>query len=391
MIVDAFYGYSLADSSGPVWGSNYTNATATSANGLHYQLPACGAVLPSGQTLLISGVSTFDAPSNTYSSVLLAADASTGQVVWTERTPAGSGVIRSMRVTPDGRRLIHITFNGAVSSLNTANGQLVWTRAVFDTNIVSNPGASLRLSLTDDGSTIIAANLADDGAIASLDVTSGSVHWQTPLPSTASAATNLVLDMGLNAVLVANSSNLIALDIKSGTVLGETPYLIESGATAAGFSPLIAVASNQHIAYVQVMLTVAGTLGDNYIVMYAFDLKALVAGNSNALIGLYDWARQADQWSNNIVVDSTGLRVYSMILGPNPQPTPSDPSAIELSILTLQPGAHSFVANKPVVSEQNTSGFPILAIGPSPGQLTVACGATTLVFADQCVASSAVS
>lgn len=327
----------------------------------------------------------------TYVSVLFGVAPLTGRVLWNTTT------FDSLTgdVMPSGVGLHVYAIQGtSLLRVSATNGTVEWSVTLPGAS--SDPAAALarRVVLASDDS--VAAVLdSTNGVVTGIDTTraNGLIMWQSsPASLPLNNCAHPAFDAGTGSLFIANGSSLVAFDLETGKLLFTVPY----PDAVSTLKPGMAVdAFGRHV-FIYTSEAVPGApYSSGAPLIYGFDKI------TGALVGRYAFNGTLwSQWGSVLVTDVTGTILYTALLGPHLDSQPATAAAAQPAAVAAAPAAES-VARSAARSLQNggsvyitavtfdaatgsfvsaiapaptalQAGFPTFALGPAPGQVSIA-------------------
>lgn len=360
-----------------------------------FGVPAVAAYSSTGETVIVTGQG-YHLDNGTYVSVLFGVAPLSGAVLW-NTTTFGS---LTGDVMPSGVGLHLYAVQGtSLLRISATNGSIEWSVALPGADADPPSALARRVVLATDDS--VAAVLdAGNGVVTGIDTTraNGLIMWQsnaTTLPL--SNCAHPAFDGGTGSLFIANGSSLVAFDLETGDLLFTVPY----PDAVSTLRPGMAVdAWGRHV-FVYASQSVPGApYQSGAPLLYAFDKT------TGSIVGRYvfngsTWA----QWGSTLIVDATGTLVYTALLGPHldaqaaPATAPvgsragakdADAAAerrlqqggsVYITAATFDAATGAFVSSIAPAPTALQAGFPTFAMGPAPGQITIASSNAVAVLA----------
>lgn len=354
-----------------------------------YGVPAVLTPGPSG--VIVSGHGwQFD--NGSYTGALFGADSASGTLLWSMVMLGGLfgdlATITSTDGSSAGEGLVYALWseNNTLLVLNVTSGAVVSSLAMGPPGHGPRGPSEIlerKITLSADGAHLFLLDNAggvDKASAARIDVSSGTpvVAWDNAgfAPATLSTGVaKLAADASTASLLLANVTGLSALLVASGSLAWSSPFpdvisdyermslAVDRAADGAAF-----VFASQALP--------DGGVGSGVPVLYAYN-KA-----TGALLARTDFNATQDyiKWGTSMVLDAAGGALFMSLLGPNVAPPPAQGGSVYLARVPFAGGAFGD-AEISVLSPALQAGFPLLAVGPSSGQLTVAVGDAVGVIA----------
>jgi hypothetical protein len=338
----------------------------------------------------------------TYVSILFGTSALSGNVLW--NTTIWGDIYGDIVPSKSGHH-VYAIYGSMLQHINATDGNVTWS---LDLGIAGDKGTALSRDLLLSPDDSLAVVYDDFYRIAvGVDVLKQVVLWTTDNASLVLGhGPKPAFDAATGTVLFLNDTAVTALDASSGkeawvAVFPDTP--------AETAMPTLALDAGSD--YAVVATDIAMPAPDNAgALMYAVNkATGAIAGRFAFNASLYNL------WGQKVVIDAPGSHVYLSLLGPHlDAAAEASAEALSASRLAaaaaagrssgraaplarkLQAGGSIYIAAVPwdgqtanfgdpiIVPAPDAlqSGFPVMAVGPAPGQLTLASGSGVGMLTD---------
>jgi hypothetical protein len=288
----------------------------------------------------------------------------TGTAAWT-RSFNSSLLADVVDVSDDSSFVLLAQSTGLLSAVSTADGSDQW---VLDTGLGGGQeGAGLTITGARleggarTGMAVVSSNTAAVGvrfsAPSSGAFAAPSVVWTLPALGDLSAVGRPTVLAQEGLMIFANTSQYLMYSLTSGKLLNTLQYPTPLHDLAAVAHACSTVSS---FCFVSGMDAASGAAVFFSVNRHTGQMQSTMLNPS-----LYA------PWGRQVVVDSTGTRIFANALGPR-WPQPGEGGSPYLAVLTVHPTSGAFTStNVTTIPQLLLSGVSTLALGPADGQITL--------------------
>jgi hypothetical protein len=329
-------------------------------------------------------------PNGTYVSILFGTSALSGNVLW--NTTVWGDIYGDVVPSKSGHH-VYAIYGSTLQHINATDGNVTWS---LDLGIAGDKGTALSRDLVLSPDDSLAVVYDDFYRIAvGVDALKQTVLWTTDNATLVLGhGPKPAFDAGTGSVLVLNETAVTALDASSGK---EAWVAVFPDPIAANAMPSLALDAGSDYAVVATVMTLPAPDNAGALLYAVNKATGAIAGRFAFNASLYTL------WGQKAVIDAPGAHVYVSLLGPHlDAAAEAKADALSASRLAaaaaagrtapharqLQAGGSIYIAAVPWDAQAATfgtptivpapdalqGGFPVMAVGPAPGQLTLASG-----------------